>query len=64
MTGDGKYVMREEKPFRIVVTDFDRETAISNFTSVFAMAKIKVVLGRHLKHIRERLKGKLKKFRA
>jgi len=50
--------MEEEKVYKIIITDLDREKAITNFTSVFAMARIKIVLRRHLKHIREKLKKK------
>ncbi len=48
--------MDEVNGAKIVVTDMDRQQAISTFPSVFAMTKLRMIFKRHLKNIREAMR--------
>ncbi len=54
VTKNGEFGMDECKG-KIVVSDEDKKHAITSFGSVFAMAKIKLMLLRHIRRVRRTL---------
>ena len=52
--------MESSSKMKIVVTEIEKREAISTFPSVFAMAKMRMVLLKHLRNIRANLCRKKK----
>lgn len=55
MTRGGKNPMETRADKKIKLTDMDKHEAITTFVSVYAMAKIKMMLKRYLNRARARI---------